>query len=148
MNQLNTKSMNQLPIRLQQASDEIKVLLEKHNLAGVAVLHCPEMEGPGKINVITCLGPTYSAVEVKDGRLVMRASAPPLIIEGMRPAEEVNRERAADTVNMLFNLRLKTAQVTQSLLQAELVVRQRFKMPLPPDVKPAVNGKKPGGHHG
>ena len=121
--------------KLQMAAAEIKEILKRYDIAGVAVLHTP-----GFKEVINRLDPDYSCIKVDDYRH-LKINKP--IKDPLNP--ELAAKKVADTVNMIAHLQMTTSQLSQVLSQTLVAVRMSFGM-MPPGPRQTppnfINGKK------
>lgn len=122
--------------KLKMASLEIKAILEKYDIAGVVQLFIP-----GHNEYTMNISPSFSCVSVNDvGQLKI---TPPIEQEDPAPA----KQKIADTVNMLANMRLYTGKLSMVLTQAEIAVRQHFGIATPKGpnniTPPFKNGRRP-----
>lgn len=114
--------------KLQIAALEIKEIMKKHDIAGIIDLYVP-----GFNEVVLKIDASFSVCEI-DQLNKLKINRP--IVDPSTP--ELERKKAADTINMLANIRLYTGQFARVLLQAEMSVRQVFNIPL---VQPPSNGQ-------
>lgn len=133
------KKQEQVPAQLQVALDEIRSVMEKHDMAGMAVVHCPSTQGgPGFCGHVEVLGPTYSCVELEGQQVRLRPLPPPSIVgdDPDLPRKQVIR----NTLNMLHNIRTRMQALIMVFAQTETNVRAKFETK-PPDNR--KNGHNP-----
>lgn len=118
--------------KLKMAADEIKKILERYDIAGVAQLFTP-----GFTEYTIHLRPSFSCVEInKKGQL--RINPPILDPQNPTPA----KKKISDSVNMVANFRIHLGKLFQVFTQADIAVRTQFGMMPKPGDPPPFNGLK------
>lgn len=129
-----------LPPKLVMAAAEINDVLKRYDVAATVILHANAPEGPGFMQTTVKLDPSYSCVEWDGKKLHVKEVPGPLVITTI-PAqyEDKGKEMVTGTLNMLYNLRMRTGEHYKLLQAAELMLRTKFKL------VPPTNGFKKGG---
>lgn len=133
----NEKTSNQAPEHhptLKMASLEIKAILEKHDIAGVCVLHTA-----GFKEILVRVNPSYSCIEIDELRR-LKVNKP---IEDPNDPEKAAKP-VADSINMLAHMQMSLFQLSKIFEQSIIAVRMTFgMMPKPGPIPPKfINGKK------
>lgn len=103
---------------LEKAAAEIDAILKKHDIAGVVQLFTP-----GFNKYTMNLQPSWSVIAI-DKTGLMRLTPPLVDPENPKAAET----KILDTVRMLANLRIYLGKIVLNITQAEITVRQTFKI--------------------
>jgi len=120
--------------KLKMAGMEIKAILEKYDIAGVAHLHLP-----GFNEYVIHISPSFSCVEINEQN---KLRIHPPLEDPLNP--NAHKKKIADTVNMIANMKMHQFKLSQVLSQADIAVRSQFgMMPKPGQPKPPfpTNGK-------
>ena len=83
---------------------EIKDLLEKHDIAGLVVLH-----EPGYTEYALRLDPSYSCAKLERGQLKFKT-------KGMNVSDKKKRQFMTDTANMMQGLATTSGQMAMNLM--------------------------------
>lgn len=97
--------------KLKKAAEEIKEILAKHDIAGMAVLHTP-----GFSEFIIDITPTYSCAWIQCDRIRFKA------LKKEYDTQEQWKKKVTDTTNMLHHLSTTGGQVAMSLIQASEII--------------------------
>lgn len=131
--------------KLKMASDDIKKILEKYDVAGVVILHTPT-----HTEFLMKVDTTYSLAWLDSQRKfkVKEPEAPTSLLARTDAEEEAWQKQRAEaifkTLNMMVNLQIVTTNVMVALMQAQQYIRHFFgiKQPPPPPGKPFPPGGK------
>ena len=103
---------------LDTAAQEIKAVLDRHDLAGVLVLHSRE-----SILHMHAISPTWSCAWIDEiGEFHIRA----LPVDF--PSEDHRQATVERTITMLFGLSSQTDHVAQSLQQIKAMLAEKFEI--------------------
>jgi hypothetical protein len=108
---------------IQMAAMEIATIMQRYDIAGLAILH-----DPTGTKVVQRLDPTGTCSYMKGGAFGVKE---PEAIAHVKDATE-RREVIFRTLNMVVNLRIMTTTVMVALQQAEGHVRKFFNLVPPP----------------
>lgn len=113
---MKKQTANEQHPKLEMAAKEIKDILIRYDIAGLVQLFTP-----GFNKYTMNLSPTFSVVAIDPiGRLKINQP----LVDPQNEKEAKNR--IADTVAMLANLRIHLGQLTMVMTQAEIAVREQF----------------------
>ncbi len=107
------KPMITEPVKLKKAMNQIEMILKKHDISGVIVLHTP-----GQCKFQMFLDPTYSALCV-DGNDVS------IVIDPGTPDGDQNK-MLSETSQMLTTLSESAIFAGNQLLKGEMALKKRF----------------------
>lgn len=129
--------------KLKMASDDIKKILEKYDIAGVAVLHSPtHTEFLMKVD-------TEHSLAYMEGKMFKVKDIDPAIFlndDDKKQWENQRRETIFKTLNMVVNLQIVATNVVVALSQAQQYIRHKFNIknpPPPPGKQFPPGGKMP-----
>lgn len=115
--------------KLKMASDDIKKILDKYDIAGVAVLHSPtHTEFLIKVDTSTSL----AFMEGKKFKCKDMPENPFLTDQSKKEFVKHRQEAIFKTLNMVVNLQIVTTNVMVALSQAQQYVRHFFNLKTPP----------------
>jgi hypothetical protein len=100
--------------KLKIAMEEIKAILDKHDIAAVVVLHEPSF-----IECLTRINPSYSCASFTEKEEGIRVRAK---LEDFGGDQEIRNQKLADTANMLHNLSMVGMKICYDVGQVSVQV--------------------------
>jgi hypothetical protein len=114
-----------LHTKLDDAADEIRVILKKYDIAGICFLHTP-----GFGNYMAEFSPSYSGITLEENGFRVRAKA-----EDFNGDVQARDKMISDSLNMLHVLTTSAAPVLMNLMDLEEYLNKKFDAVHGPDIE-------------